>query len=237
MQLIRLTIRHPCPYSTPLAASPESHVTHLCHRAQETLLEVHGEDPAALERILQEYSRQGGEPIVRGEETSASLVRFPSCSCCRSGRVIPILEAEGLLYLPPSAYGKGGEEVYQFLSPTSGTDRHLLDRLPENVTVVAMAVRPLDELEFENGFLVPMGALFQEVTPRQRQALVTAVRHGYYRIPRPITTAELAAKMDISREAFETLLRKAENKLVTAMLPYLVLGETGQPESPKERTE
>ena len=102
--------------------------------------------------------------------------------------------------------------------------------MPKEVDVVETAVRPLGEIGFEEGFLVPIGTLRRELTERQRLAIVTAVRRGYYRIPRPVTTAELAEELGISREAFEALLRKAENKLVLGLFPYLVLGAPFRPE-------
>ena len=211
LQLLRLTVRHPCPYSTPVAGSDSARVTHLCHRGDEAMLEIHDPDAESLARLVAEYERLDGSVILRGGAGQAVLVRFPSCLCCRSGRVIPTLEAAGHLYLPPSTYGAAGDEVYQFLlrGGALGTDR--LSGLEPSVEVVATGVRALTDLEFEDGFLVPVGSLFRDLTTRQRLAIVTATRRGYYRIPRPVTTAELAQELGISREAFEALLRKAEN--------------------------
>lgn len=226
MQLLRLTVRHSCPYSGPVAGSPTARVTHLCHRGAEAMLELHDPDAEGLARIVAEYERIGGVVVLGSEERTAVLCRFPECACCRDARVIPTAEAVGLLYLPPSSYGPGGEEVYQFLSRGPTVPARLLSALPSSVQVVSTGVRSLTDLDFENGFLVPVGALFQALTPRQRAALVLAIQRGYYRTPRPVKSVELARELGISREAFEALLRKSENKLATALFPYLVLGGT-----------
>jgi predicted DNA binding protein len=97
----------------------------------------------------------------------------------------------------------------------------VLARLPPEVRVVRAGTKPLTALEFEGGFLVPVGVLFRELTERQRTALVAAIGRGYYRIPRSVRTEELAESFGISRPAFEALLRKAENKLIAAVFPYL----------------
>ena len=72
---------------------------------------------------------------------------------------------------------------------------------------------------------MPVGVLFAGLTNRQRQAIVLGILQGYFRIPRGVRGEQLARRLGISRPAFDTLLRKAENRLVAALLPYLtVLG-------------
>jgi predicted DNA binding protein len=228
MRIVNLTVRHDCPFSGPLAGEAGTRVTHLCHRGRETILEVHASDPKALPRLVSEYARLGGEVLYQQNDRSTALVRFPVCACCRSGKVIPTIEALGHLYLPPSGYSAEGES-YQFLAQEERLESHLLDRLPAGVNVVRAGTQPLMSLEFGGGFLVPVGGLFRELTERQRQAVITAILRGYYRIPRAVTTGDLARSFGISRPAFDALLRKAENKLLGALFPYLAV-QTSEPE-------
>ena len=80
----------------------------------------------------------------------------------------------------------------------------------------------LNFLEMENNYLVPVAMFSALLTDRQRLAIVTGILRGYYRIPRDVTTEELARELGISRPAYEALLRKAENKVIGPLLPYLV---------------
>ncbi len=232
MRIVNLTVTHDCPFSRPLLQGPGSRVTHLCHRGKETVLEAHAPDPEGLARLVSEYAAIGGEVLYEENDRSAALVRFPVCACCGSGRVIPTLEALGHLYLPPSGYTAEGE-TYQFLAPEERLEAHLLDRLPPEVSVVRVGTKPLTSLEFEGGFLVPVGVLFRGLTDRQRQAIVTGILRGYYRIPRAVTTEELARSFGISRPAFDALLRKAENKLLAALFPYLTAQGPSAPTGPR----
>ncbi|EQD50468.1 Bacterio-opsin activator, HTH domain protein, partial [mine drainage metagenome] len=168
----------------------------------------------------------GGEAIYTDPERPAALVRFPTCACCASGQVIPSIERMGDLYLPPSGYSSEGES-YQFLAPGPRTGSALRDRLPGAVTVIRAGTKPLTSLAFEDGFLVPVGALSRGLTDRQRDAILAGIRQGYYRIPRRIRTEELARSFGISRPAYEALLRKAENRLVAALFPYLAAQGSG----------
>lgn len=57
-----------------------------------------------------------------------------------------------------------------------------------------------------------------ELTPDQRDALVAAMERGYYRVPREISTRELAAEFDVSHQALSERLRRGTEKLIDATL-------------------
>jgi predicted DNA binding protein len=234
VRTVTLLVKHDCPFSRPVSTAEGVRVTHLCHRGKETMLEVHARDPKDLDRLVSEYEGIGGELLYREPDGGAALVRFPSCACCGSGQVIPTIERSGHLYLPPSAYSAEGES-YQFLAEERRLKSNLLESFPTGVEVVRMGTNPLTSLEFEGGFLVPVGALFRGLTDRQRLAIVTAILRGYYRIPHAVTTEELARGFGISRPAFDALLRKAENKLAGALFPYLTV-QSSEAAEPSQST-
>ncbi|MGQ0536813.1 MAG: helix-turn-helix domain-containing protein [Methanobacteriota archaeon] len=60
------------------------------------------------------------------------------------------------------------------------------------------------------------GPASPRLTPRQRIALLAAVRAGYYEIPRRVTLRDLAGEMTMSATALSELLRRAEATLVLA---------------------
>ena len=66
-------------------------------------------------------------------------------------------------------------------------------------------------------------ALFSGLTEKQMDALLTAHRHGYYNLPRDADVQAIAAKEKVSRTTFQEHLKKAENKLVAALVPHMKL--------------
>lgn len=56
------------------------------------------------------------------------------------------------------------------------------------------------------------------LTPEQLETLRTAVEEGYYRVPREITTRDLAERLGSSHQSVSELLRRGTENLVTAML-------------------
>jgi predicted DNA binding protein len=56
------------------------------------------------------------------------------------------------------------------------------------------------------------------LTDRQREVLETAVREGYFEVPRECTLAELAETLDIDKSTASTILRRGEAELLKSVL-------------------
>jgi O-6-methylguanine DNA methyltransferase len=63
------------------------------------------------------------------------------------------------------------------------------------------------------------------VTRRQWHVLRTAVRKGYYEVPRRTTVARIAEELGLGRSTVEEHLRSAESEVVRAAVPSDALGE------------
>jgi len=85
----------------------------------------------------------------------------------------------------------------------------------------------LDELEgvlegsplsYELESLVSRTETESLLTDRQREVLSTAVRMGYYSVPRECTLADVAQALDVDKSSVSTTLRRGEAKLVKSAL-------------------
>lgn len=82
---------------------------------------------------------------------------------------------------------------------------HLTDR---GITVDVISLHPLAE--------ETLGTV--GLTSQQYETLVTAIKHGYFDIPRQISQQELADELDISHQALSERLRRAYKTLIAAEL-------------------
>lgn len=73
-------------------------------------------------------------------------------------------------------------------------------------------------------------ALFSGLTEKQIDAMLTAYRHGYYNLPRDADVQTIAAKEKVPRTTFQEHLKKAENKVVRGLIPYIQLFNHASPE-------
>ena len=64
-------------------------------------------------------------------------------------------------------------------------------------------------------------ALFPGMTEKQMDALMTAYVQGYFRFPRRTDVRTVAARMNVPQTTFVEHLKKAENKVVTGLVPYI----------------
>jgi hypothetical protein len=60
------------------------------------------------------------------------------------------------------------------------------------------------------------------LTEKQRAALISAYRYGYYDLPRKINSEQLAKKLNIHKSALATHRRKAEARLIAKILKEYV---------------
>jgi len=122
----------------------------------------------------------------------------------------------GCLLLPPLTYRDGAKHcrilaidaaaltaIYRDLAAD-----HAVDVVEKHDLASPTPSRPRRSLD----------ALLPRLTDRQRTVFVAAHDAGYYRIPRDVTTSELAADFDLDRRTLEDHLRRAENKLVDALV-------------------
>src|SRR5947209_5624155 len=71
-------------------------------------------------------------------------------------------------------------------------------------------------------------SLFAELTGKQMDAVLKAHRYGYYTSPRQITTESIAKGSGLSRSTYEEHLRKAENRIMGSLIPYMQLYSSGE---------
>ena len=66
------------------------------------------------------------------------------------------------------------------------------------------------------------GDILSILTDRQREIMAAANRHGYYEIPRKISSVELAEKLEIAKPTMLEHLRKAESRLLTNIFAGII---------------
>jgi len=101
--------------------------------------------------------------------------------------------------------------------------KELFGSLDRKARLEIISSRQLYNGEIHDSLCVSLSDLFSRLTEKQIKAFLGAYDSGYYRIPKKITAAELARKIHLSRTTFEEHLRKAENKVLSAIVPYLQL--------------
>lgn len=108
-------------------------------------------------------------------------------------------------------YSKKGFEAYSLFAEEPSVITALLNELDQIGEVKIFSVKNASS-EKSDRF---------NLTPKQREALVSAISSGYYSWPKKVNLDELAGKLGKKRRALQENLRKAEGKVLPKILEEL----------------
>lgn len=180
---------------------------------------LHVEGPGAVDALgpvreavgIREFLGDGDDVVAITED------------CLRdheAGLVEDYVRANDCLLLPPLRYEHGDKVVRVLALESAALTRCFRDMVADGLSVSVDAKQAVDTVPEETPVLTARDTL-PELTRRQRTVLMAAIDAGYYELPRDVTTAELAAELDLARRTVEEHLRRAEKKVVTGMAAFL----------------
>lgn len=134
--------------------------------------------------------------------------------------VEPYLERHNCLVLPPLRYARGAKFCRLLALDPAALTGFYRDLVDDGFRVSVESKREIDAVT-QDGPLLTLDDVLPQLTARQREVFTAAYDGGYYAIPRETSTADIADLVGVERRTAEEHLRRAENKLVAALVPYL----------------
>ncbi|MCE7737116.1 MAG: hypothetical protein GPJ54_19675 [Candidatus Heimdallarchaeota archaeon] len=130
-----------------------------------------------------------------------------------------ITDAGGMIEYP--VIYEDGWEHYKIVCLNKKIVSDILKDLENEKSLVIIGLTDLGDDGLDKTHFFSMPELIKQLTDRQLQVIVNAYENGYYSIPRGVKMQEIAEKYNVSRPAIEKSLRKAENKIMEMIVPYL----------------
>jgi len=158
--------------------------------------------------------------IIQSSDNNATTFLYFKCMCNLSSSISPKLQQRGGIVEQPVRYANGWE-YYKITCLNEKTQASLLRFIQTLDKYELLSIRDLGRDGLFKSQFISIHQLVQSMTDRQVEVIVKAYENGYYDIPRYVTTKELADSFDVSRPATEKSLRKAENAIMDAVMPYL----------------
>ncbi len=213
-------VTHDCPFGNISRKFPSLKMFEWCNREHE-VFELIVEEHEEYAAVMEEISKLHGIIGKSSDRDKVHLV-MKSCYCSLESSVSKNIDTCNLLHVLPVVYERGWE-YYRVIAFRHEDLEELLQRLDEK----GFEFEILRKVPFD-GFIassltLTADALFSDLTEKQIGALLTAYRNGYYRLPRKADVKEIAFKERVPRTTFQEHLKKAENKLVAALVPYIQL--------------
>ncbi len=125
-----------------------------------------------------------------------------------------------ILHVAPASY-YGGWEYHRVIAFRQEDITKLIEKF-HDCGYMPWILRKVPFSGFSAGSMtVRTESLFEGLTDLQTDAVLTAHSHGYYRIPRSADVKTISNSIGVRRTTFQEHLRKAENKIMQALIPHL----------------
>jgi len=171
--------------------------------------------------MLNHIPRIYGTNYVSSDGQSFYLIMH-KCYCMTYNSVVKLIGTLGLLHIFPGVVEKGWE--YRRIVAFKHKDfEKFLQRLEkEGMTFEILRKAPIKNFNADSSILTA-DALFSDLTNKQIDAILRAHKHGYYKMPREAGVLSIAAKEKVPRATYHEHLKKGENRILTALIPYIQL--------------
>ncbi len=144
-----------------------------------------------------------------------------NCVCSRETTVHDNIQELEILNLMPIFYARG-YEYYRLIAFRHEALAELFDRLTEQGFQIEVQEKaPFNGMVCDS--LVTMNSLVSDLTEKQVDAIVTAYNNGYYQTPRRVNVQDIADREGVPRTTLQEHLNKAENKLISSIIPQIQL--------------
>ena len=227
---IDFKLQHDCPYNNLSRKYPNLLFAQWCNYTMEVLEISYKEELSEYQGVqeeIQQYLTELGAKIARKSFSGSNTQMIVHECICDTGykSVTSVLEKHNCLELQPTMYHDGWE-WYRMIAFSQKDVKATFDDLAKFSTfkITSRTTRP--DYSVRETFVVSTNRLFGELTGKQRDALVAALDNGYYRVPKKVTTDEIAQRVGQPRTTYEEHLRKAESKVLHSVAPYLELARS-----------
>ena len=189
------------------------------------LLQVPTLDEAVLKRVQKDIEKAGRVVDNWAEGRDARIFMLQKCTCGDLDSPWNVWEPHEFVDAPPAVY-KDGWGYFRLIGFDETKTRDLFREFNNRGPTELIRKRELSLNVLPSSVWV--NSLFSELTEKQMDAVLKAHRYGYYVSPRQITTESIAKGIGLSRSTYEEHLRKAENRIMGALIPYMQLFASGE---------
>lgn len=210
------------PPGSILKEFPEAVVSQWCNNSERDIFEIRVGQETSLRKFGKELTSTANVLAYHVDLNDKVMILVKGCDCYSPGSIAKHITENNCLLMPPVVYNKGWGH-YKIVSFRPEDERKFFNGLKKFADVEILSKTRILNTGTGGGIRVSILSLFSRMTNKQLNALLAAYEHGYYKSPRRITTEKLAKKMLVTRPTYEEHLRKAENKIISAVAPYLRL--------------
>ncbi len=190
-----------------------------CNFVQD-VYEIVSDSPEEFYGAVEEFRRLYNVLDETEISTNIRLIT-QNCVCSRETTVHDNIQELEILNLMPIYYTRG-HEYYRLIAFRHEALAELFDRLTDQgFQVDVLEKAPFNGMVSDN--LITLNSLVGSLTDKQVDAIVAAYNSGYYQTPRRVNVQTIADRARVPRTTLQEHLNKAENKLISSIIPQIQL--------------
>lgn len=221
---LSLRFKHGCEFNQLSVKYPNVVMAHWCNYRTD-FLEVEIRDTEIspqVQRDISRLSRHGFKILRKTPSDRKTQMVSMICAHKQGSTVDDIMEEHGCMVLQPVLY-HGGWEHYRLVVLDEERLPEMFPRLEGEGEVEITMKKRMDEEPLRESLVVSTNELLSDLTAKQAEAMLTALEQGYYMFPRKTTFGEISQRRGVPRTTFDEHVRKAENKIMNSIAPYVAL--------------
>ena len=198
---------------------PSLRVWMWCNYLQD-VYEIVSDSPEEFRGAVEEF--RGIYHVLDETEISTNIrLITQNCVCSKETTVHENIQELEILNLMPVFYTRGFE-YYRLIVFRHEALSELFDRLSQQGLQVEVREKaPFNGMVCDS--LVTLNSLVGGLTDKQVDAIVAAYNNGYYQTPRRVNVQAIADRVRVPRTTLQEHLNKAENKLISSIIPQIQL--------------
>ncbi len=153
------------------------------------------------------------------EDRSSTAI---SCRCNLLNSTIRLAESMNLLWEAPAIYEKG-EEKLRLISFSSTEFGSFYGKVASQGTTRIIRKKKIEPDSLRDVYSISLKDIFGDLSTKQAKYLKEAIGKGMFSSPRRLRVEDMARNNGLSKSTMQEHLRKAENKLIRSVEPYLAL--------------
>ena len=216
---LKVKARHPCPF-LEYSSYFSTNIFSYCNRDYDILMIPDRKENLHLEEAKRLFSNVDDWRFIRSE--SIYIVMKCLCVDLYERSITSMIQERGGLLEYPIRYHEGWE-YHKIRCIDSKIVSGILEEFSANTEFQILSTTDLGIDGMFRKQMISFPDLIHGMTDRQLSIIIRLFEKGYYEIPRKVKVADVAEELGVTRYAVEKTLRKAENKIMKAIIPYLLI--------------
>jgi predicted DNA binding protein len=215
-------VKYECPFLEMTEKNPNLSLYAWCNGTYD-IMELNTKTLEEYESVMGEI-RKSGKIIEEIKRNDTTHLIVSTCFCTPLNSVPLNVNDLRVIVIPPDIT-QNGWTYYRTIVFGQEDFAAIVNRLTERGFGLEI-LKMINITDSVSGSMLTTDDIFSSLTSKQLNAVLTAYKYGYFKVPRVDDIQSIADNEMVKRTTFQNHLRKGVNKIIESLTPYMQLYKT-----------